>query len=146
MYTGHRPLKPLRHHLTLSLMPNSNYESFGIEPLCSNIAFNKNPYHLDTNQLTPIADQWTVKQWHKSLLKIILEQKITKTSIPSKRGHIHCSDNCLILEKLKLTLMQIWKSPNMFLFIQKQYPENFAFLILTIHELFTREVSKCLKK
>ena len=34
----------------------------------------------------------------------------------------------------------------MFVFIQKEYPKNFAFLILTILELFTREVSKFLKK
>ena len=42
--------------------------------------------------------------------------------------------------------MQIWKSPCMFLLILKQYPENFAFLILRILELFTREVCKFLKK
>ena len=34
----------------------------------------------------------------------------------------------------------------MFVFIQKQYPKNFAFLILRILELFTREVGKFLKK
>ena len=34
--------------------------------------------------------------------------------------------------------MQIWKSPYMIVFIQKQYPENFAFLILGIVELYTR--------
>ena len=42
--------------------------------------------------------------------------------------------------------MQIWKSPYMFVFIKKQYPENFAFLILRILELFTREVCKSYKK
>ena len=42
--------------------------------------------------------------------------------------------------------MQIWKSPYMFLLMQKQYPENFAFLIFRILELFTREVCKFLKK
>ena len=30
----------------------------------------------------------------------------------------------------------------MFMFIQKYYPENFAFLILRILELFTRKVCK----
>ena len=30
----------------------------------------------------------------------------------------------------------------MFVFIEKQYPENFAFLILRIVELFAREVCK----
>ena len=34
----------------------------------------------------------------------------------------------------------------MFVFIQKQYPENFAFLILGIPELFDRDVFKFLKK
>ena len=42
--------------------------------------------------------------------------------------------------------MQIWKSPYMFVFFQKQYLENFAFLILRILELFSREVCKFLKK
>ena len=36
--------------------------------------------------------------------------------------------------------MQIWKSPRMFLFIWKYYPENFAFLTLRILELHTRKV------
>ena len=40
----------------------------------------------------------------------------------------------------KGTLMQIWKSPCMFLFIYKYYPENFAFLTLRILELYTRKV------
>ena len=34
----------------------------------------------------------------------------------------------------------------MFVFIYKQYPENFAFLIPRILELFAREVCKFLKK
>ena len=34
----------------------------------------------------------------------------------------------------------------MFVFIQKQYPENFAFLILRITELFDRDVCESLKK
>ena len=34
----------------------------------------------------------------------------------------------------------------MFVFIQNQDPENFALLILTIPELFAREVCKFLKK
>ena len=32
--------------------------------------------------------------------------------------------------------MQICKSPYMYVFIEKSYPENFAFLILGIHELY----------
>ena len=42
--------------------------------------------------------------------------------------------------------MQILKSQYMFVFMQKQYPENFAFLTLRILELFSREVCKFLKK
>ena len=34
----------------------------------------------------------------------------------------------------------------MFVFTQKQYPENFAFLILQILELFDRKICKFLKK
>ena len=44
--------------------------------------------------------------------------------------------------KFKGTLMQIWKSPYMFVFIWKQYPANSTFLILRIIELFAREVCK----
>ena len=42
--------------------------------------------------------------------------------------------------------MQIRKPPHMFVFLWKQYPENFALLILRILELFAREVWKFLKK
>ena len=31
--------------------------------------------------------------------------------------------------------MQIWKSPYIFVLMQKQYPENFSFLILRILKL-----------
>ena len=41
---------------------------------------------------------------------------------------------------IKGTLMQIWNSPCMFLFIYKYYPENFAFLTLRVLELYTRKV------
>ena len=41
---------------------------------------------------------------------------------------------------IKGTLMQIWKSSCMFLFIWKYCPESFAFLILRIFELYTRKV------
>ena len=42
--------------------------------------------------------------------------------------------------------MQIWKFLYMFGFIKKQYPENFAFFLLRILKLFTREVCIFLKK
>ena len=47
---------------------------------------------------------------------------------------------------IKGTLMQIWKYPHMFLFILKQYPENFAFLTVRILELFAPEICKFLRK
>ena len=50
-----------------------------------------------------------------------------------------------IVACFKGTLMQIWKSPYMFAFIWKQYPENFVFLILKVLELFAREFVNFLK-
>ena len=47
---------------------------------------------------------------------------------------------------IKGTLMQIWKSPYIFVVIKKHYPENLAFLVLRIVELFAREVCRFLKK
>ena len=46
---------------------------------------------------------------------------------------------------IKGTLMQVWKSPYVCVHIKTIYPENFAFLTFTIHQLFTREVCKFLK-
>ena len=46
----------------------------------------------------------------------------------------------------KGTLMQISKFLYMFVFISKQLPEHFTFLILIIKELFAREVCRFLKK
>ena len=60
--------------------------------------------------------------------------------------NIQYTRNPVSAESLKDALMQIWKSPNMFVFLWKQYPENFAFLILRILKLFTREVYKFPKK
>ena len=54
--------------------------------------------------------------------------------------------NTVISHILKGTLMQIWKSLRMFVFIENWYPENFAFWILRIHELFIRKVCIFLKK
>ena len=42
--------------------------------------------------------------------------------------------------KVKGALMQIWKPPYMFVFKWNKYPENFAFLILRIVELYTGKV------
>ena len=55
-------------------------------------------------------------------------------------------DENLKSSSFKGTLMQIFKSPDMFVFIQNQYLENFALLILTIPELLACEVCKFLKK
>ena len=50
------------------------------------------------------------------------------------------------VQDIKGTLMQIRKFHYMFGFLLKQYPENFAFLILRILELFSHEVCIFLKK
>ena len=50
-----------------------------------------------------------------------------------------------IFNTIKGTLMQIWKSLYVFGFRSKQYPENFAFLLLRILELFAREICEFLK-
>ena len=42
--------------------------------------------------------------------------------------------------------MQVCKFHYMFEFVQKQYTGNFAFLILSILELFTRKICIFLKK
>ena len=64
-----------------------------------------------------------------------------------RRYYVPCQKR---LRKIKYgfkgTLMQIGKFSYMFVFVQKQYPENLAFLILRILELFTCEVCKFLKK
>ena len=41
--------------------------------------------------------------------------------------------------------MQMWKPPYVVVFIYKQYPENFAFLILRIIELFAVKFANFLK-
>ena len=47
---------------------------------------------------------------------------------------------------LKSTLMKIWESSYMFVFIKKkQYTEDFAFLFLRVLEIFACEVCKFLK-
>ena len=56
----------------------------------------------------------------------------------------HCNITLLKIWKPP-TLNQIWKSLYMFVFIQKQYRENFTFLILRNLELFAREVCKFFK-
>ena len=48
----------------------------------------------------------------------------------------HFSDEVSI----KGTVMQILKSPYMFVFVKTQYPESFAILIPRILELFAREI------
>ena len=57
----------------------------------------------------------------------------------TKEMNIYSAFSLLVF---KGTLMQIWKSPYMFVLIWKQYPENFAILILRSLELFACEVLK----
>ena len=48
--------------------------------------------------------------------------------------------------QIKNILMQIWKLPYMFVFIQKQYPESLSFLFPRTLKLFAPEVCKFLEK
>ena len=50
-----------------------------------------------------------------------------------------------IMLYIKGALMQIWRSPHMFVFIQLQYRKMFAFFILIILKLFALEVCKFFK-
>ena len=45
---------------------------------------------------------------------------------------------------IKSTLMSIWELSYMFVFMQKQHPESFAFLFPRILKLFAREVCQFL--
>ena len=58
----------------------------------------------------------------------------------------HMLEKTQKLHMFKATLMQIWQYLSLFVFIEKQYPENFALWILRILELFAREICKFLKK
>ena len=51
----------------------------------------------------------------------------------------------MAVRSFKSTLMQIWKSPYIFVSIWKQYPKNFRFLVQRILELLTLEVCNVLK-
>ena len=72
-------------------------------------------------------------------------------SFPLSLSHIYnttrfkISSHVLWLWYIKGTLMQIWKSPYMIVFIQKQCYENFAFLILTIARCLPVKFVKFLK-
>ena len=68
-------------------MPNSNHASPGIKPLCSKIDVNKNSYHIETNQLTCIADQWTDLQWHDFYCNEFLNKKLQKEAFTLDKGH-----------------------------------------------------------
>ena len=56
------------------------------------------------------------------------------------------SDFFQCVRTVKGTLLQVWKSPYMFVFKQKEQPEDFAFLIIRVLEFFTRKVSIFLKR
>ena len=86
---------------------------------------------------TPAFVQW--------LLMKMLETWITRKNVTDTHRD-NTSSTQLSTKSMKGTLMQIWKSPCMFVFIWKQYTRNFAFLILRMLGLFAREVSKFLKK
>ena len=68
---------------------------------------------------------------------------ICRTQIRRSYLYRHLLANLSLI--IKGALMQIWKSCYTFVFISKQYPENFAFLILRILELSARDVCYFLK-
>ena len=51
-----RTAASIKRYLNVPWTLNSNHVSTGLKPLCSEIVFNKNTYHIKTNQLTRIAD------------------------------------------------------------------------------------------
>ena len=71
-------------------------------------------------------------------LMIHLFQKVFKYSV--KKLHI---SNSVALWNLKGTLMQIWKSVTIFVFIWKQYVKDFTLKHLLFFEICTRE--RCLQ-
>ena len=87
------------------------------------------------------------KEWmfFNSLIVIAEQQQqqknspITSTLLLASHRHL---PEVVFYFHIKGTLMQIWKSPYIFVFIYKRYPKNFAFLILAVFELFTRKVCK----
>ena len=82
---------------------------------------------------------------HDTVLSITNEMAFSKMSKYVLKNLLHAtkstssSKDTSIKTIFKGTLMQIWKSPYVFVFLWKYYPENFAFLILGILELFTRK-------
>ena len=97
-------------------------------------------FSRDTNILPQthwISYFWTLSYNHWGVLSItkLSNPNFKKTVCPKKR----------LDAALKGTLMQIWKSPYMFVFILKQYPEDAAFLIW-IPELFSGQVCKFFKE
>ena len=71
-------------------------------------------------------------------IQYLSDRLVMQISIQNKKRFV--ISLCRFPVNLKGTLMQIWKSPCMFLFIQKHYPEDFAFLILRILGLYTRQI------
>ena len=49
-------------------------------------------------------------------------------------------DHIVSIDDLKGTLMQIWKSPNIFAFIKKQYVEDFTSKHLLLFEICACEI------
>ena len=80
--------------------------------------------------------------FHHSLHKIMVADR----DIAQRSSGIVENKKMSMVVCIKGTLTQIWKSPYMLVFIQKQYSENFAFLTPRILELFFCKVCKFLKK
>ena len=86
--------------------------------------FEKKIPNCDKYITTPEFNKLTAENFTARLKQANL---VTKTDFDKK------------LTSFKGTIMQTWKSPHMFRFIQKYYPEDFAFLILEILKLHIRK-------
>ena len=74
-------------------------------------------------------DQYQPVQWFLSKYPYV---KHIHDSLQLSKKQTNLKINLLTKNVFKGTLMQIWKSLYMFVFIWKQYPESSAFLILRI--------------
>ena len=70
-------------------------------------------------------------------------EKLCFTQFSTKNGCLAASDLfCMFTQSNKGTLMQIWKSANIFVFIWKQNVEGFTLKRLLLFEICEREICK----
>ena len=108
-------------------------------------------HNVKVSQLTVLlSNTWFICDWSQAFdaLQSSLTERCERLNIDVERVAFEQEFYAKVFEtlpwiKMKIfygTLMQIWKSPYMFLFISKYYPENFRILNPKILELFTSNV------